>query len=432
MTSWKKSPSAVLVALVAIHVLAHIDRNMLLAFSPAITRDLALNNAQYGFLVGAVWVLSFGVMAVFMGSLADRFSRTRIIAAGVLIWSVCTWASGHAQSFGQLAVARFFVASGEAALVPSAVALLAELFSQQRRSTAMGLFFMGIPLGIGLSFVLAGSLGAGLGWRVTFTVLGVLGVAIAAGLSLLREERGVSRGGVQGSAKRGEPFIAQSRAVLAVVKRNRALQLTLLGFVVVHLVFAGFTFVQLWMVRERGFEAAAIAKSIGHIQIVFGVLGAMVGGTLGDRLSSRLAGGQASFMALLVAVCAPFMIAYRFVPGDSPLFYAGLCAASFLPLALYGPATSLIQGLTPEHMRSTMAGLSMALINLFALALGTVVAGAVIDRLAEGGSSQALTTVLLATDALALLSGVAFWLAARQLRLGRAVAERGISSKFVH
>ena len=60
---WKKSPSAVLASLLAIHLLAHIDRNILLGFSPQIIGDLGLSNAQYGFLVGAVWVLRFGTMA---------------------------------------------------------------------------------------------------------------------------------------------------------------------------------------------------------------------------------------------------------------------------------------------------------------------------------------------------------------------------------
>ena len=118
---WKNHPRTVLLALLATHVLAHIDRNMLLGFAPEITRDLALNNAQYGFLTGAVWVLSFGVMAVLLGSIADRFSRTRVMAAGILIWSACTAASGWAHNFEQMAAARFFVASGEAALVPAAL-----------------------------------------------------------------------------------------------------------------------------------------------------------------------------------------------------------------------------------------------------------------------------------------------------------------------
>ncbi|MGH8785367.1 MAG: MFS transporter [Cupriavidus necator] len=186
---WKESPSTVLAGLLVIHVLAHVDRNMLLGFSPQIIADINISNAQYGFLVGAVWVLSFGFMALFMGSLADRFSRTRVIAAGVLIWSACTWASGHAQSFEQMVVARFFVASGEAALVPAAVALLAELFSAKRRSSAMGVFFMGIPFGVGCSFLLAGTFGAEHGWRTTFYALGLIGVVIAVLLAFLKDDR---------------------------------------------------------------------------------------------------------------------------------------------------------------------------------------------------------------------------------------------------
>src|SRR6476661_8267876 len=116
--SWKDRPAAVLVGLLLMHVLAHIDRNMLLGFSPQITAELHLSNVQYGFLTGAVWVLSYGFMAIFMGSLADRFSRIKVIAFGLLVWSICTAASGNAQDFSQMVLARFLVATGEAALVP--------------------------------------------------------------------------------------------------------------------------------------------------------------------------------------------------------------------------------------------------------------------------------------------------------------------------
>lgn len=428
---WKKSPNAVLASLLVIHVLAHVDRNVLLGFSPQIISDLALDNAQYGFLVGSVWVLSFGFMAMFMGALADRFSRTRVIAAGVLIWSACTWASGHARTFEQMAVARFFVASGEAALVPAAVALLAELFSEKRRGTAMGVFFVGIPLGIGLSFLLAGTVGASLGWRSTFTVLGIVGAAIAIPLAFLREERGQGRH-KHADPSRGQPFVAQVRAVLGVVGHNRALQFAIVGFVLVHMVFAGFSFAQLWMVRERGFDAAGIAKTIGALQIVFGVLGAVVGGVLSDRFAKRLPGGHASFMALLIALCAPLMIAYRFAPAGSVLFYAGMCAGFFLPLALYGPANTMIQGLAPAQMRSTIAGVTMLLINVFALAIGTLAVGMVSDRLVDAGSTHALTTVLLATDILAIGAGLLFWLAARQVRLGRARLDLSARPTLAH
>ncbi|HVN33836.1 MAG TPA: MFS transporter [Casimicrobiaceae bacterium] len=406
--NWKGSPRAVLIALLVIHVLAHVDRNMLLGFSPQITQDLALTNAQYGFLTGAVWVLSFGVMAVFMGSLADRFSRTRVIAAGILAWSVCTAASGAAQSFEQMVAARFFVASGEAALVPAAVSLLIELFTAERRGGAVGAFFMGIPLGIGTSFLLAGTLGATEGWRSTFMMLGAIGVTIGLPLLLLRDHRGA-----QGEAPRGAPLGQQIRDVIATLRASRTVQLVIVGFVLAHLAFVGLAFMQLWLVRERGVDPAGVARQIGALQIVFGVLGSLVGGVLGDRLARRMPGGHAGFMCALVALCTPLMIVARFVPAGSVLLYIGLCASFFLPLSLYGPALALIQGLTPPQMRSTVTGVTMMLINVIAIAIGNLAAGAASDRLAEAGWGSPLTAVVLASDLFVLLGALFFALAAR-------------------
>lgn len=407
--AWKTHPRAVLATLLLIHILAHIDRNILLGFSAQMTADLALTNAQYGFLVGAVWVFSFGFMAVVMGTLADRFSRTRVIAAGLLIWSVCTGASGLAHNFSELVAARFLVASGEAALVPAAVALLAELFDEKRRGTALGLFFMGIPLGVGLSFLLSGTFGATHGWRDTFYALGVAGTVMAVLVGCLKETRAPGK-----TTAAGTPFLAQLRAVMGVLRANPMLCLIMAGIVLAHMVFAGLAFTQLWLVRERGLDAAGIARTIGLLQIVFGTLGSVAGGIIGDRYAQRLPGGHAAFMALLVALCAPLMIAYRFAAPGSVLFYAGMCAGFFLPLALYGPANTLIMQQVPEQMRSTISGVSMLLINVFAIALGNLAVGALSDRLLAAGMNAPLRTVLLMTDGLAISSLLCFLSAARR------------------
>ncbi|MFM0658385.1 MFS transporter [Paraburkholderia sediminicola] len=410
---WKKSPFAVLGSLLLIHLLAHIDRNMVVAFSLHIIGDLKITNAQYGFLVGAVWVLSFGVMALFMGSLADRFSRTRVIAAGVLIWSVCTWASGHAQSFEQLVVARFFVASGEAALVPAAVALIAELFSESRRSTAMGVFYMGIPMGIGCSFLLAGTFGASHGWRTSFYVLGLMGAAIAVLLAFLKDDRGQLP-----SHERGAPFVQQVRSVLGIVRERPALLLIIIGFVLIHVVFTGLSFTQLWLVKERGMDAAGIATRIGMLQLGFGALGAVSGGVIGDSLARKLRGSHASLMTWLVALCAAPMIAYRFAAPGSVVFYVGMCAGFFLPLALYGPVNAATMSMVPQQTRSTVTGFTMLCINVFAIAIGNLVAGWAVDFLGTLGVPSPLTHVVLATDVIAITSVLCFALAARAVARG--------------
>jgi hypothetical protein len=122
-------------------------------------------------------------------------------------------------------------------------------------------------------------------------------------------------------------------------------------------------------------------------------------------------------MVLLIAICGPLMVAYRFAPAGSVLFYVGMCAGFFLPLATYGPSLALIQGLTPNRMRSTVTGFTMLLINVFAIAIGNLAVGAVSDRMSAAGSTHALTTVLLATDILVICAAVFFALAARGSKL---------------
>jgi MFS family permease len=410
--AWKKYPGAVLVTLLLTHILAHIDRNILLGFSARLIADLGLDNAQYGLLVGAVWVFSYAVMAVVTGTFADRFSRTRVIAAGLLIWSVCTAGSGSAHSFGQLVAARLLVATGEAALVPAAVGILAEVFSARRRGSALGVFFIGIPLGVGFSFLLAGTFGAAYGWRATFHALGAIGAAIAVCLAFVKDDR------AQGAAaSRGAPFVGQLREVVRTVRGSPALQLAIAGFVLAHMAFVGLSFAQLWLVRERGLDPAGITRIIGSAQIVFGTFGSLVGGAAGDRFARRCASGHAGFMAVLVGMCAPLMIAYRFAPAGSPFFYAGMCAGAFLPLALYGPAIAVIQGQVPTRMRSTITGLTMTLINIFAIALGNFAAGVLSDRFAAAGIRGPLTLVLLGADLCAIASLPCFLALARCSRL---------------
>jgi predicted MFS family arabinose efflux permease len=412
MRNWKRYPYLVLAGLLVLHVLAHIDRNMLLGFSPQIIPDLGLSNTQYGFLTGAVWVLSFGIMAVFLGSLADRFSRTRVIAFGVFIWSVCTTASGFAHSFEQMALARFFVATGEAALVPAAVSLLAEVFPPARRGAASGIFFIGIPVGIGLAFVVAGWLGDSLGWRGTFKLLGAIGVTLMIPLLLAPDRAGeTAHPGEDG--KRGAPFLQQLRDLWAVLRITPVLRHTIVGFILVHFVFAALSFLQLWLVQERDFVAGDIARKIGLLQILFGTLGAVVGGVAGDRLARRFAGGHATVLTLMVLVCVPLMVTTLFVPAGSTVLFLGLCAGFFLMLACYGPSLALLQALAPRHMWATTMGLTMLGINVFAIAIGNLVAGATVDYLRASGATAPLTTVLLALNSLVGLSLLFFWRVSR-------------------
>lgn len=402
-------PWGTLGVLLFINIIAYIDRSLLLGFSPQVTQELSLSNTQFGFLSGAVWVMSYSVMAPVFGSLADRCSRTKVIACGVFIWSFCTALSGFAQSFEQLVLARFLVASGEAALVPAATSILTDVFHDRRRSTANGLFFMGLPLGIGLALVISGTIGAIVGWRVSFWALGVIGAIVALAVGMVQDRR------AQAMPTLGPAIVQQVRAACQAVFSQPTLGLVILAFMLVHVVFVQSSFLQLWLVRERGADPVAIARQIGLMQIVFGCGGALFGGVAADRLARWTRSGLALLPLLLVVACVPMMVASRFSSLHSPLLMAGVAAGFFLPFAVYGSSLALIQSNVVPGLRATVMGLTMTCLNVIAIAIGTLLAGWVSDLLVKAGYAGPLTKILLGTDGIVAMSSVVYFMVMRRL-----------------
>jgi 4-hydroxy-3-methylbut-2-en-1-yl diphosphate synthase IspG/GcpE len=95
------------------------------------------------------------------------------------------------------------------------------------------------------------------------------------------------------------------------------------------------------------------------------------------------------------------------------VFFIGLCAGFFLLLATYGPALALLQVFAPRHMWATATGLTMLGINVFAIAIGNLAAGAVSDQLRASGAGAPLTKVMLGLYVLVGLSLPFFWRVSR-------------------
>lgn len=410
-------PRVALTALLAINIVGYIDRALLMAFAPQIAHDLTLTNTQFGFLSGAAWVFSYSVMVVVCGALADRHSRTRVISIGVLIWSACTAASGLAQDFGQMAAARLLVASGEAALVPAATNILADLFDERRRAVANGLFFIGMPLGIGLAYTLSGTIGSHWGWRNTYFVLGGIGVVVSFFMWFVRDAQ---RTGV--IVEDGAPgltaaygVLGQIRQAFAGLRQQPTLWFVIGGLVLVHLAIVTATFTPLWLTRELGMDSSHAARLIGALQIGGGCFGAVFGGWAADRFARWRAGGAALFTSLSVLICVPLMLLSRVSGADSLWLPLGLAATSFLPFSLYGGSMALIQMLAPAGTRSTVVGFAMLSLNIIAIALGSIAAGLIGDHLVAAGNPHPLQTTLVWVDLLTFLAAPCCLIAARRL-----------------
>ena len=113
--------------------------------------------------------------------------------------------------------------------------------------------------------------------------------------------------------------------VWQITKSNKALAWVMIGAVLMHLPVGSAQHVMNWMTRERGFDLNEILKIYGLAFLVFGVIGSLIGGIASDWYLKRYRGGRLRFLAVFMLIIVPFMISYRFVSPESPLFYIGMC-----------------------------------------------------------------------------------------------------------
>ena len=173
------SPHFYLAFFLLLNIFNFIDRNLLIAFAPQIKSDFNLSNVEWGLLTGVYFLFFYSVFGIFMGVLGDKFNRMKIAAAGVFLWSLMTALTGVAKSFAHLIIARALIGVGESALTPNSISMLSDVYNQNRRGTASAIYYLGIPLGVGLAMLIAAYFGPMFGWRTVFISLGIIGVGLA-------------------------------------------------------------------------------------------------------------------------------------------------------------------------------------------------------------------------------------------------------------
>jgi MFS family permease len=121
-------------------MVAFVDRQIINLLVEDIKADLQLSDTQISLLQGLAFALFYALMAVPLGRLADTGPRNRIIAIGIVVWSIAAAACGLARSFWQLFFARMFVGVGEATLTPAGFSMLADLFRPQRLALPLSVY----------------------------------------------------------------------------------------------------------------------------------------------------------------------------------------------------------------------------------------------------------------------------------------------------
>jgi MFS family permease len=147
---------AALVILALVNVLNYLDRHIVSILAESIKADLALDDAQLGFLLGTAFAVFYSIVGIAMGGIADRLSRKKVLAFGLALWSAMTALGGAATSFVVLSVARIGVGVGEATANPCSQSLAADIIPPRRRALAMAVLMAGVFIGSALALAVGG------------------------------------------------------------------------------------------------------------------------------------------------------------------------------------------------------------------------------------------------------------------------------------
>ena len=157
--------------------LNYLDRIMITTMRSSIVEAIPMTDAQFGLLT-AVFLWVYAALSPVAGFFADRFSRSRVIIASLLVWSAVTGWTACVTTYPELLLSRALMGISEAFYLPAALALISDYHRGSTRSFATGVHMTGIMVGNGLGG-LGGVIAEGHGWSQPFGVFGLIGIVYA-------------------------------------------------------------------------------------------------------------------------------------------------------------------------------------------------------------------------------------------------------------
>ena len=410
--------------LTLLNMLNFVDRQLIASFANFIVPDLGLTDTQFGFLTSLAFIFFYSVMGLFMGVLADMVNRPKLIAFGVVLWSAFTALTGNAKGFVSMAIPRMFIGVGESILTPTSMSLLSDSFPEKRMGFAAGFYYMGVPIGVGMSLLIAGYLGESLGWRNCFYLLG--GIGLLLGLSTLFFKERPRKSSQNQEEKPSLSYISTIKIVftlLEALKTSSALRFTILAGVLYHVVLGAAVFEQLWYVQERGFERSEIAQITGWIGVVAGMTGNLFGGVVSDWWQEKTNQGRPMFLFWLALITFPIFIYYRFAEPNTVIFWIGVVLGFFQLGCFFGPTFSVVQELVPNNIRATVVAFYILTLNLIGLTAGSFGGGICVDYLKGINYSEPYTWTLIIFTFISAASIPCYYLAGRRYKEDKKILE---------
>lgn len=354
-------PIASLAVLTGLNLLDYLDRQLLAAVLPPLQKELGLGDEQAGSIATA-FMLGYFLTSPIFGYLGDRLPRRWLIAAGVFVWSLGTLLSGHANGLTTLILYRVLVGFGEASFGTISPGWIADLFPPARRNNAISWFYLAIPVGSALGYILGGWIAAHWGWRAAFLYAGYPGLLLAFVLFLLREPK---RGATESAEKLSSPDEKPGWRSFSLLWNYPRYRLVIAGYIAQTFAMGGFSFwAPTFLVRVHHMELAAAGGFFGQTLVVMGLIATLGGGYLATMWQRKTGTGYAWVLALSALGAVPAAFA-SFALNDLALAKVALAASMFLLFLCTGPLNTLILETVPVRMRATAVAASIFSIHMF-------------------------------------------------------------------
>ena len=429
----KQQPASVgyrtfaLILLTMVYTFNFIDRQIVGILAPYIQADLDLTNTQLGLLIGLAFAALYTIVGIPIAAIADRMNRVTIVTISLAMWSGFTALTGLAGSFTQIGLARMGVGIGEAGGSPPAHSIISDMYPKEKRASALGVYSMGIPLGLMLAYFATASLmGAdaeNVDWRRIFKLLGLSGIVLAVVVRIvLREPLRGAQEIKGGAAIQNQPFMTNLGTLLTIP----SWWFMCLGIASASFGAYAFSGFQTKFIRllDPTFDFRTVVIILGIINGIAYAGGTFFGARIADALGKKDVRAYGWVPAIAIAIAFPVAVVGFWVP-NVPLHLV-TTAALLLCFGVYlGPSFAIAQTLAPIHMRAMSTALFFFVLNMIALGGGPTVAGALIDMYKESYSELEATKIAMSMICVAFLFSLFFFLlASKTLPKDWAAAER--------
>jgi MFS family permease len=371
--------------LLIFYIFSFIDRQIISLMVGPLKRDMGVNDSLIGLLGGPAFAIFYTLCGIPIGRLADRMNRKKIIAVGVVIWSLMASLCGLAKNFGLLFLARVGVGVGEATLSPAAYSMVTDAFPREKLARAFSVYNMGISIGAGTALLVGGTVAVAVsapgqtfdlpligevrGWQFLFIVTGAPGLLLPLLLLFVRDPK---RRGMLKTADNAVPDRLPLRDVLAFMHKNRHFYAP--HFIAMAMMAMLGYAVGAWlpevMARTYKIEPGFVGQVLGTSTILVNTLGIFVGGRICDYLMRK------GYTDAPIRVCfgvAVAVVLTSALPAFMPAATLGLimmCVAGFPFHGYVAMGPMAVNQVTPNQMRAQVSSVYLFTVNLIGIGLG--------------------------------------------------------------